>query len=58
MDKVAVGSEEIKTGDESKSGNGEEKDSGVRGDGAEQKREEQESATWEELEANYPLINS
>lgn len=58
MNKVAVGSEEIKTGDKNKSGNGEEKDSGVGEDGAGQKREERESATWEELEANYPLVNS
>lgn len=41
-----------------KSGNGEEKGSRVGEDGAEQKREEHESTTWEELEVNYPLINS
>lgn len=58
MNKVAVGSEEIKTGDKTKSGNREEKNSGVGEDGGEQKREKQESATWEELEANYPLTNS
>lgn len=58
MNKVAGGSEEIKTGDKKKSGNGEEKDCGVGEDGGKQKREEQKSATWEELKANYPLINS
>lgn len=55
--KVAAGSEEIKTDDKNKSGNAEEKCSRIGEDRGEQKREKR-SATWEELEANYPLINS
>lgn len=56
VNKVAVGSEEIKTGEEIRVEAG--RKSVVKLRKMEQSRREKERATSKELEHNYPLINS